>query len=164
MGILSLVPFRDWLYGGIIVAVSIFAGVEWHRHNVAEQALGAAQQVAADTRVATAAKTEIAADTAAASTTETSNAKTYDTATAAPVKPIASLVCQRAAEPPSGGKLPEAGTGSASGTDQPASDSGVGPAFDPVPALLARAHAADAQIVYLQGRILELETQMKNSP
>lgn len=41
MGILSLIPIKDWIYGGLIAAILIFGGIAWHRHNVHEQQLGA---------------------------------------------------------------------------------------------------------------------------
>lgn len=42
MGILSsLVPFKDWIYIGIIVFGVTAGGIAWHEHNVHEQQLGA---------------------------------------------------------------------------------------------------------------------------
>jgi hypothetical protein len=164
MGLLSLIPIRDYLWGGLVVVLSIFIGVEWHRHNVHEQQLGQQVVLAQDALKAAQVQKKVAAGTAAATTTETSNAKTYEAKVAAPVQPAPSIVCKRTASPPAGSIVPEAGAGVAPGTDQHPTVGGDGPAFDPTGPLLERAKLADAQIAYLQGRILELEKQMKDSP
>lgn len=159
----SLIPIRDYIYGGVIVALAIFSAVEWRKHNVHEQKIGETRVITQNTKVAVAAEKQVAAATAVATTTEASNAKRFETSTAAHPAPAPGLRCRAASAPP-GGIVPQASTGVAPGAHSAAPDGGVGPAFDPVPALLARAHAADAQIAYLQERVLELEAQMRNSP
>ena len=159
----KLIPIRDWLYIAVITGLLIAGGVWMHKHNVAEQAKGAAVVVQQDNVAAAKAVTQIAVGTKAAETTETTDAKTYDQTVAAPPVPDAGLVCRRAA-PPAGRALPQAGAVVAPGTRDAGSDGGVGPPYDPSGASLTRGKLADAQIKYLQGRIHELEQQMRDSP
>lgn len=158
MGILSLIPFKDWLYGGVIVGLLAVGG--WY--TVHERHIGAAHEAAAVTKVAVAAEAKVTAANTAAQTSETKYAKLYDQTVANLAVPSVGLVCHRTGG--NGNTLPATGTGVTPGAGQPASDSGAGPAWDPSGALLTRAALADAQISYLQSRIHELETQMENAP
>ena len=62
MGILSLIPIKDWIYCGIFAVAAIAVSIGWHEHNVTEQKLGA-QKVEEAVK---AANDKAAADNAAA--------------------------------------------------------------------------------------------------
>lgn len=160
---LKLIPVRDWLYLAVIAGLLITGAMWLHKHDNKVAAAAQAVVVQQDTKVAQAAEKQVVAGTATAETTETQNAQTYDKTTAGPAVPGVGLVCKRAA-PAARGPLPQAGSVTAPGAGDAGPDGGVGPAYDPSGPLLERAKRADAQIVYLQGRIHELEQQMRDSP
>lgn len=160
---LKLIPIRDWLYATTIVVLLTWGGCALHRHDGRVAVKAQAVIITADTRVADAAKIQVAAGTAAATTTEISNAKVYDDAINAPRRPVPVLMCYHP-KPTVGGGLPQASAVLAPGIGESGTDGGDGSTFDPSESLLDRAAKADAQITYLQGRIHELETQMRNSP
>lgn len=154
-----------WIIGIAAVSVLTFGAIWWHKHNVAEQTIGAKTEATAVTKVATAAEKQVTAGTAAAETTETHNANAETAAVAAPPVSSVGIVCQH--EGPAGSHhnpLPQAGTVPASGAGEPGTDGPIGPPYDPSGAILTRARSADAQIAYLQARIHELEAQMNASP
>lgn len=159
---LKLIPVKDWLYVGAVVFLLTWGGCELHRHDVKVAAKAQAVIIAADTRVADAATKQIAAGTATAQTTEIANAQKYNGTATQPVSGVG-IVCYHPGAT-AGRAVPKAGGVPAPGVGDGSPDGGVGPAYDPSGALLARARKADAQITYLQGRIHELETQMSNSP
>jgi hypothetical protein len=150
--ILKLVPAKVWLWLALLVAGVVYVV---HNHHNAEQ-LASVKQVAiaaqnTDKRVA-----------AAAQTTETQSALIYKQVVSIPPVGDIGIECVRHA--PSSGKLPAATPVAAAPTGDTTLNSGGGPTFDPSGALLERARKADAQIAYLQRRIQELETEMKNAP
>ena len=150
--ILSLISPKAVFYG-IIVSLLLAFGV--HYKHLSEQ-------VQAEKQAAAAAQVLVKKDDAAAQSTETENAIIYKQAVAIP--PVGDLGIECVRHPASGGALPTPDTKpGAAAREQPA-NSGAGPGYDPSGAALARAAAADAQIKYLQGRVHELETQMKNAP
>lgn len=104
----------------------------------------------------------VAAGTSTAQASEYQSAILYKQAVAIPaVGDVDSLVCQRAA---ASVPLPAAGSVASAGTGNATAHSGSGSTFDPEPAILDRAHVADAQIAYLQRRIAELKKQMNDAP
>jgi hypothetical protein len=157
LALLKLIPGKIYLYAGIVAAVLVWYGV--HNHN--ERAAGAAAALAPVKVLAQKAQVQVAKADAVAETTETDNAKTYDTAVAAaPVRNLG-IVCHRDT---GSGDVPEAVGVVATRIGKPAADAGQGPDYDPSGAILERARVAEAQVIYLQGRVHELEQQMLNSP
>lgn len=158
LALLKLIPFKDWVYGGIIAALLVGFGVYTHH----ERVIGATKEAGAVTKVAVKAEAKVTAANVAAQTTETTNAKTYDQTIAAPPVLDLSVVCQRTYA--SSDHVSQAGSVAASGAGEQSVEHPSGPAFDPSGPLLERARIADAQVTYLQGRVHELEKQMVNSP
>lgn len=150
MGILSGFTVKDGIYGIIIAALGVFL---WHYHSLQNQ-VDTAKVVAAS------AKQVVQVDQSAAKTSETQSAIIFKQAVSIPAVADLGVVCRRAG----GSQVPAADPVAAAPARVQPADSGVGPAYDPSGALLSRAHAADAQIAYLQRRVLELETQMRNAP
>lgn len=158
LALFKLIPGKVYLYAGIVVAVLVW----FHVHNVNERTAGAAEAMAPVQVLAQKAQVQVAAGTAVAQSTETTNGQDYLKAIAAPAPAALRIVCYH----PSGssGELPEAVAVTATRIGGSAPDSGSGPGYDPSGAALKRAHDADAEIKYLQGRVHELEQQMVNSP
>lgn len=158
LALLKLIPFKDWVYGGLIAALLVGFGVYTHH----ERVIGATKEAAAVTKIAVKAEAKVTAANVAAQTTETTNAKTYDQTVAAPPVLDLGVVCQRTY--PGSNHLPQAVTVATSGIGEQSVEHPSGPAFDPSGAILERARQADAQVTYLQGRVHELEKQMADSP
>lgn len=155
--LLAGIGIKDYLYGAAILA--IIGGFAYFIHH--ERVIGADEALAPVAVLANKAQVQVAVGGAVAQSTETANAKQFDEATAAPVPVDLGLVCHSDA---SGSAVPEAGTGTEAAAGEPAPVGGSSAAFDPSGAVLEVGRAADAQIAYLQGRVLELENQMKASP
>lgn len=158
MALLSLIPFKDWVYGAIIASLLVAFGVYTHH----ERVLGEQKIVAIDAKAAAAAEAKVKAATDAAQLTEIHNAVVYKQIISSPLVADTGLVCKRAAAP--GSTVPPAGSGSGAAAGSPVADSGSGSAFDPSGAILTRGRDADAQISYLQNRVKELEGQMEHGP
>lgn len=153
--LLAAIPLKDYVYGGIIAALLIAFGVYTHH----ERVVGANEALAPVAVLAQKAQVAVAVGTAVAADTEKDNGNAYKAAVAAPRSDLG-IVCRNASR----GAVPQAAAGVAAAAGQPAADSGSGSAYDPSGAALQRAAEADAQIVYLQGRVHELEAQMEKSP
>lgn len=158
LALLKLIPFKDWAYGGIIVALLVGFGVYTHH----ERVIGATKEAATVAKVAVKAEAKVTAANVAAQSTETTNAKTYDQTVAAPPVLDLGVVCQRTYA--SSNQVSKAGSVATSGVGEQSVQHPSGPAFDPSGAILDRARTADAQVTYLQGRVHELEKQMVDSP
>jgi hypothetical protein len=155
--LLALIPSRAYLYGAIVLVLALaFGGYTIHERGVQH-----AKDIAAETKAVTKANVVVAADDAHAQTTETQNAIIYRQAVAIPAIADIGLVCQHAARSV---PLPAAGAVTATPARDSQADSGSGHAADPSGAILTRARDADAQISYLQGRVAELEKQMRDAP
>lgn len=107
--LLALIPGKDWLYGGLIVALIIFGLHEHHKILAA----GIAQQKAADDAAAAILEKKTAAQTAELQARATMAEQAYDKEQAelaairsAPIEPV--RLCLDAH--PSGGVVPQAGT------------------------------------------------------
>ena len=157
--LLALIPSRVWLVGGAFAALMLVIG--WY--TLHERHVEHAKDVAAAAVVVKKDNAIVAADDTHAQTTEIQNATTYTQAVAAPAVRNLGVVCQRAAAARSV-PLPTTGTVETAGARDAAPDSGSGPSEDISGAILTRAHDADAQISYLQGRVAELEAQMNGAP
>jgi len=155
---LALIPTKDWIYCAVLLALIGAFGA----YTIHERHEGAAKIEAAAAKAVTKANGEVAKDNAVAATTESQNATVYERAISIPAIGDIGIVCQRAA--PRSISLPAARAGSAPGIREQPADGTVGPQYDPTGAALTRAHDADAQIIYLQGRIHELEAQMNGAP
>jgi cell division protein FtsB len=152
LGLLSLIPGKDWLYGALLAAAGLFCLHIYHA--------GEAKVAAEVTHTAQVAQAKDAALEAQAQSTETQSAIIFKQAVSIPAVADIGLVCKRTG----GSPLPAANAQPGAGPGNQPADSTIGPQFDPSGAALARAKAADAQIAYLQRRVKELETQMNNSP
>jgi len=148
--LLSLIPLKDWIYGAIIIVLIAFGLHYRHLENEVKQtaALGHAAVI------------EVKKDTQVAQSTETTNAIIYKQAVAIPAVADLGVVCRRAG----GSQVPAASPVAAAPAGEATPDSGTGPTYDPTGPALTRARSADAQIVYLQGRIAELEAEMNHAP
>lgn len=155
--LLALVPLKDWIYCGIIVALLAGFGVYTHH----ERVVGADEALAPVAVLAQKAQLQIAVGTVKAADTEKENGDQFNAASSAPVADVPHIVCRQAA---GSSDVSKASTGIAAAAYKPAVDSGSGPAFDPSGAILKRAAEADAQVTYLQQRVIELQTQMGSSP
>lgn len=153
---LAAIPLKDWIYCGAIAA--LLGGFALYTHH--ERSVGANEALAPVAVVAHKAEVKVAVGTAVAQSTEKDNGKNYDAAVARPAEPAVGLVCVDR----SSGEVPEAAASSAPGADRSAADTGEGQSFDPSGPVLTNDSKAEAQIVYLQARVIELETQMANSP
>jgi hypothetical protein len=156
--LLALIPSRVYEYGAIILALSLaFGGYTLHERNLQH-----AKDIAAAAKVVTKDNAIVAADDSHALTTETQNALIYKQVVSIPAVADIGLVCQHAA--PRSISLPAAQSVATTAVGNDAAERGVGPTYDPTGALLTRAKLADAEIVYLQGRVAELEKQMNDAP
>lgn len=151
LAFLKLVPWKDVAYLAVILGL-----VGWIYHK------GEAHVEAQDTKVAVAANVKVAAVDATAQVTESQNAIIYEKAVAIPAVGDIGDECVRIA--PSSGSLPAADAGKGATTGNAAADSRATVRFDPSGAALTVGRKADAQIVYLQGRVRELEAQMNGAP
>lgn len=160
---LSLIPLKDWLYGGAIIALLI-GFLCFIRH---ERAIGEAKVIASDQKAVAAQVERDQAVQAVASVATSLAEKTYEKTIAAPVThaPVPSRLCNNAL---SHGALPGAPAGNGSG-DNPAV-SGVPDAgtlaelqrFADNAVTIAR--DADAQVIALQAVDAALRKEMSNAP
>jgi hypothetical protein len=148
LAILSkVIPFRDWIYLGVFVAlIGGFVYYTHHERVIGAQKIEAADKAAAQKQAATVAKVEDNARTELQSATQA-----YAAAMDAAHAPAPKLVCYSAA--PNSGRVPgHAGTsGSGNGTPSVPAESSV--PFDPAPAILDNDKQADAQVALLQSYI-----------
>lgn len=158
IALLKLIPFKDWVYGGIIAALLVGFGV----YTAHERHIGAENQAVKTARVAEKAEAQVQEVTVTAQKEELKSAKDFDQAVAAgPVSGIG-IVCQRTGARRD--QVPQAGSVTASRAGEQSTDGTEGRSYDPSGAVLTRTRDADAQIAYLQGRVHELEKQMEDSP
>lgn len=148
----TFASIRIYLYAAAVAIVLGAAG--WYTYH--ERHIGAKEEVAVVDKAS--AKQEVieqkADATAAAS--EANASTIYDETNRSPPPAALPIECVRHDE--SGVPVLNPGApGAAAAADQPATDSAVGPTFNPSGAALERAAEADAQIAYLQARVTELE-------
>ena len=158
LALLKLIPFKDWVYGSIIVA--LLAGFGWYTHH--ERQVGATKLQAAVTQVADRAEAAVVAANTVAKTAETQNAKVYTQVVVTPVPRPLGIVCHRTG--PGSNPVPQAHAVAGAAVGKPAADRGAEASYDPSGPALAVGRQADAEIAYLQARVKELETQMEKSP
>ena len=152
LAFLKLLNPNEWLV--IAALLALLAGGGWlYRH-------GEQHIEAQDAKLAALDQHKIATAEAAANTTESQNALIWKQAVSVPAVSDLGIVCKSA----SSSVVPQAnkGTGATAGVTDP--DYGSGYWTDPSGDILTRAREADAQITYLQKRIVELETLMKAAP
>lgn len=145
--LLGLIPLKDWIYTGLIVALIIGAGVAV-KH---ERDVGAAKVVAADAKVVAVQQKHDLDVQAAASAASQKAMETYNAQLTAALQPVPSLVCYRAAPSRRAVPAPASSAGSSSEiTDVPEA---TGPSFNPAERILAVGRQADAQVTLLQSLI-----------
>jgi hypothetical protein len=146
MGILSLIPGRDWLYLGLLVV----CGIAFWTYTAHERSVGKAEIVAADQKAVAAQTIHDNEVDVRANTLVTKALNDYKATVATPIAPssIPKLVCRQSrgssSVPPNGG----APSGSNDSTQVPAESDG--PPFNPAPAVVQDGRDADAQIILLQ--------------
>lgn len=145
--LLALVPVKDWIYGGLIVALLAGFGI----YTVHERHEGAAKIEAADARTAAVAVTKDKAIEAAAQTASNNIGETYEKAVAIPAIADLGISCVRNFAPASG-QLPKTAD-SGSGAAQAAPVVGSSPAFDPSGPTLTVGRDDDALIAALQHQV-----------
>ena len=153
--LLAGIGIKDYVYAGLILALIASFGLYTHH----ERVVGANEALAPVAVLAHKAQVAVAVGTAVAVETEKDNAKDYDQRAAHIAAPIG-IVCYN----PGSGAVPEADTLVAPGVGDLTADAGAGQHFDPSGAVLDNDGKAEAQIIYLQGRVAELKAQMENSP
>ena len=152
LALLKLLNPKEWLV--IAALLALLAGGGWlYRH-------GEQHIEAQDAKLAALDQHKIATAEAAANTTESQNALIWKQAVSVPAVSDIGIVCKSANS--SVVSQAHKGTGTAAGDGS--TDYGTGYWYDPSGAALTRAREADAQIMYLQKRIVELETLMKAAP
>jgi hypothetical protein len=156
--LLAGIGLKDYVYAGLIAVLIAGFGVYTYH----ERTIGADEALAPVAVLAQKAQVVVAVGTAVATLTEKDNGNAYKAAVAAPVVPLAAgLVCHSAA---GSSDVPKAAAGGTAAAGQPAAVAGSAASFDPSGPALQLAHAADAQVTYLQARVRELEAQMESSP
>ena len=115
-----------------------------------------------DAKLAALAQAKVATVETTAKDTESQSAIIYKQAVIIPAVGDIGDECVR--KPSSSSVVPAASGGTGAATSQPSAVGGGGLTFDPSGAILTRAREADAQIVYLQARIRELEAEMNGAP
>lgn len=156
LAFLKLIPLKDWLKIGAVAAV-----LGWFTYFVVHERHVAVDEALAPIKVlAQKAQQQVAIGTAVAQTTEESNGKSYDAAVARPAQHPLGIVCVN----PSRSAVPQADGVLTPGIGELPADLSAGQQFDPSGPVLDNDAHAEAQIIYLQGRIHELETQMEASP
>ena len=156
--LLALIPSRAYEYAAVaFVCALLFGGYTLHERNIQH-----AKDIAAAAKVVAKENAIVAADDSHALTTENQNALIYKQVVRIPAVADIGVVCQRTA--PRSVSLPAADAVATTAVGNDTAVSRVGPTFDPTGAALTRGHDADAEIVYLQGRVAELEKQMNDAP
>ena len=155
-----ILPLLEKFWKPLAGALLVGGFLTWlivHERNIEH-----AKDATVDARAVTHANTAVAKDDATAATEESHNAIIYEKAVAVPAVGDIGVLCQRTARGRVPLSAPDAGKTASAGNA--AADSTVGPGKDISGAILTRAHDAVAQILYLQGRIAELEKQMNDAP
>lgn len=152
MSFLSLIPFKDWLYGGIIMALLIGFGVFVHH----ERNVGAAKIEAADAKVAAAAVQHNHDVQTIADNLTVTIGNTYAKAITAPLAtPPPRVVCYK---PPVSGGVPQ-GPGNPGSPDAAPGNGSQDPRDIGAP-LTTVGRDADAQIKALQQMVQALVDEM----
>jgi hypothetical protein len=157
--IFALIPLKDWVYCGILVAV--LAGGAWFIHH--ERVIGEQKIEAQDTAIAVAAQRHNSDVEAIAAATQTSIGETYAKTVAVPVvSPITARLCHNAA---GSGAVSKAASGSA-GANGPTVLGGTNPGDleagpDIAGPLLTVGRDDDAKIIALQAEVSELRAEMQ---
>lgn len=153
LAFLKFLSPKEWLIVACLIALAV-GGAWLYRH-------GELRIEAQDKKLEAKQDKQVAAVTATAKDTESHDAIIYEKAVVIP--PVGDIGVECVRKPTSAVSLPKAGAGQGATTDG-AADSREGPTYDPSGPALTRGRNADAQIVKLQARIRELETQMNGAP
>jgi len=155
-----ILPLLEKFWKPLAGALLVGGFLTWFM--VHERNIEHAKDKAVDARAVSHDNAVVAKDDAAAATQESTNAIIYEKAVAVPAVGDIGIVCKRTAPR----SIPLSAPDSQQRADarDRAADSTVGPQYDPTGAALTRARLADDQIIYLQGRIAELEKQMNDAP
>ena len=152
--LLALVPLKDWIYSGVIVA--LLAGFGWY--TVHERHIGEAKIEASDKKVADAQIVHNKEVEDVVATKLSAAIKDYDALSPIPVpRAVPVLVCRT-----SGGSAVPSGKGAVTGGDVAGAGVSVGAGqpdagFDPAPAVSATGTDADKEIVHLLKKIKLLQ-------
>ena len=150
MGILSLIPGKDYIYGGIIVALLLgFWGYSVHERHV-----GAAKVTEAVRAVGVLAQEHNKDVQALANAQSSKIGVVYEKVIVPPVPDIPGIVCHRSGSR----QVPRTASDTPSAHGTPARPEGH--SFNPSSALLTVGRNADAQIAALQAEIRVLINEM----
>ena len=152
--LLALVPLKDWIYGGIIVA--LLAGFGWY--TVHERHIGEAKIEASDKKVADAQIVHNKEVEDVVATKLSAAIKDYAALSPIPVpRSVPVLVCSTSggSDVPSGESAVAGSNGAGAGVPIGAGQSDAG--FDPAPAVSVTGTDADKEIVHLQKKIKLLQ-------
>jgi hypothetical protein len=150
----ALVPLKDWIYGGIIVALLAAFGVYTvHERHIGEARIEASDKKVADAQIVHNKEVEdvVASKLSAA-------IKDYDALSPIPVpRSVPVLVCSTSggSDVPSGESAVAGSNGAGAGVPVGAGQSDAG--FDPAPAVSATGTDADKEIAHLQKKIKLLQ-------
>jgi hypothetical protein len=151
---------KDYLYlGAILILVSAFGWYTVHERNIehAKDVAAAAVAVRKDNAL-------VATDESTAKTSEYQSAIIYKQAVSIPAVADLGVSCVRNRPAAGSVSLPTANAGTATPVGNATPNSAGGLTFDPTGGALTRGRDADAQIAYLQRRIVEIEKQMNDAP
>ena len=165
---LSLIPIKDWLYGGAIIALLI-GFLCFIRH---ERAIGAAAVAASDQKaVAAQVERDQAVQAVASVATQLAQVNYEHTIASPPVSGVAPINCVRH-DPRGNGTVSAPPAGNGSGENGPVSGGGNTPgaiavsgppAPDLATELVTIGRNADAQIKALQDIVAALRSEMENA-
>jgi hypothetical protein len=167
MGLLSLIPIKDWIYGAIILALLISGGVYLHNRDMRYEQKGRQQIETADAKLAATVQKHNTDLQNAAADKDAAVEKAYaEGLSNAPIQPAPRVVCVRPFKAGSNGVSSTAsgagnqGKGPQSGVS--AADSGEGSTLDIGPPITVRGKDADVQIKALQEDVQTLLQEMGN--
>lgn len=157
--LLKLIPLKDWVYGGIVVALLVCFGVYTHHERViGEQKIETQDKALADAQKAK--NKEI--ENGIANGIQTAVDKWKQAHPIPAPAPVPHLLCHAAS---GSGSVPKGGSPASSsngaGTTVPVSPEQVDEGFDPAIAVSATGTAADTEIVRLKAKVTLLQDTIK---
>ncbi len=150
-------PLKDIIYCGIIAG--LLGAFGWY--TIHERDIGAQHVVAKMAVVAHRTEVQLHTVTVTAQKEETQNANAYDRAIAHSRRRNLGIECVRNGASPHGGDVPGAPAVAEAGVGKHQADVREAAPYDPSGAALQLAAQADAQVIYLQARVHELEQDMQ---
>lgn len=157
LALLALIPIKDWIYTGLIAVILAVGGYEWHKHDVEEQAKGAAAILASDRKAAAEEAGIVAEDKLHEQEAIAQAVAAFQATVALPPPPAPTLVCVDPAR--RSGNVPNNGGTSRASNGESAVPAESDVPFNPAPAVIADGRDADAQVKLLQAYIAECQRE-----